>query len=101
MWLLELARILEPGGCAVLTIHDEHCWTEFQRKGMPPWVPSALHAHDRLPAECVEIRGSRWDQCYTFFHSDYIRRVWGRHLDVVDIKPLADSYQAAVILRKS
>lgn len=101
LWLLELARILQPGGCAVLTIHDEHCWRRFQEKGFPPWVPVELHRHAQLPAEVVEIRGSRWDACYTFFHADYIRRVWGRHLDVVEIKPGADSYQAAVVLRKS
>ena len=100
MWLLELARILKPGGCAVMTVHDEHCWRHFQSHGMPDWVPPALRHHSELPAECVEIRGSRWDQCYTFFHSDYIHRVWGRFLDIVDIKPMADSYQAAVIMRK-
>jgi ubiquinone/menaquinone biosynthesis C-methylase UbiE len=100
MWLLELARVLKPGACAAMTVHDEQCWKHFQKNGMPSWVPQELRHHQELPAECVEIRGSRWDQCYTFFHSAYLRRVWGRFLDVVDIKPLADSYQAAVVMRK-
>jgi SAM-dependent methyltransferase/Tfp pilus assembly protein PilF len=100
LWLLELHRVLRPGGCAVLTIHDEHTWAWFCEKGMPGWMPEELRGEPALPGEVVDVQGSTWDQTYTFFHSDYVRRVWGQCFRVADIIPRADSYQAAVVLRK-
>ena len=100
LWLLELERVLRPDGCLILTIHDESTWAWFRERGMPAWMPPELKAVQEMPGECVEIRGSRWDQCYTFFHSDYIRRVWGQFFDVKEIVPRADYYQSAVVLKK-
>jgi ubiquinone/menaquinone biosynthesis C-methylase UbiE len=100
LWLLEIKRVLQPGGCAVLTIHDENTWRCFAANGMPDWMPRELRAEPHLPGECVDIQGSTWDQTYTFFHSDYIRRGWGQYLRVAEIVPEADCYQAAVVLRK-
>lgn len=99
LWLLELGRVLRPDGLLVLTIHDEHTWGYFRQHGAPGWMPESLRGMAELPGECVEIRGSQWDHTYTFFHSDYIRRVWGQFFDIVEIRPLADGYQAAVIMR--
>ncbi len=101
LWLLELHRVLSHDGCLILTIHDEHTWGWFRQRGMPAWMPSELRQLPELPGECVEVRGNSWEYCYTFFHSDYIRRVWGQYFKVAQIIPCADSYQAAVILRKS
>jgi SAM-dependent methyltransferase len=100
LWLLELGRVLRPGGCAILTVHDEHTWTLFREKGMPGWMPAELRDLPEMPGECVDVQGSTWDQTYTFFRSDYIRRAWGQYLRVAEIIPRADCYQAAVILRK-
>ena len=100
LWLLELGRILKPDGCLILTIHNEDTWAWFRKHGMPNWMPAELRDLPEMPGECVEIRGSRWEHCYTFFHSDYIRRIWGQLLDVKEIVPCADAYQAAVIMKK-
>ena len=100
LWLLELHRVLRPGGCAILTIHDENTWSWFHEKGMPGWMPEELRAEPSLPGEGVDVQGSTWDQTYTFFHSDYVRRAWGQYFRVAEIIPRADSYQAAVVLRK-
>jgi len=100
LWLLELRRVLRPDGCLILTVHDENTWDWFRSHAMPHWMPSDLRSAPELPGECVEIRGSRWDQCYTFFHSDYIGRVWGQFFEVAQIVPCADCYQSAVVLRK-
>jgi hypothetical protein len=67
---------------------------------MPHWVPSELRHERTLPGECVEIRGSRWDQCYTFFTTAYVRKVWGQFFRVAEVRPCADCYQSAVILRQ-
>jgi SAM-dependent methyltransferase len=100
LWLLEIKRVLQPGGCAVLTIHDENTWQCFARNGMPDWMPRELRTETHLPGECVDIQGSTWDQTYTFFHSDYVRRAWGQYFRVAEIAPEADCYQAAVVLRR-
>jgi tetratricopeptide (TPR) repeat protein len=101
MWLLELHRVLKSDGCLVLTIHDENTWAWFRKNGMPHWMPAELRNHENLPGEIVDIRGSSWEFCYTFFHSDYIRRVWGQYFHVAEIIPGAESYQTAVVLKKS
>jgi SAM-dependent methyltransferase len=101
MWLLELARILHKGGCAVLTIHDENTWQLFRRAGMPAWVPAHLRDLPDLPQNGLEIRGSAWYHTYTFFRSDYVRKAWGQYFEVVDFVPQAEGYQTAVVLRKA
>src|SRR5258708_6328530 len=101
LWLLELHRVLSHDGCLILTIHDEHTWGWFRQRGMPAWMPSELRQLPELPGECVEVRGNSWEYCYTFFHSDYVRRAWGQYFKVAEIIPCADSYQAAVIFRIS
>jgi SAM-dependent methyltransferase len=100
LWLLEISRVLQPGGCAVLTVHDEGTWTAFQKDGLPHWMPGELHGVAQMPGECVDIQGSTWNETYTFFHSDYIRRTWGQYFTVAEIVPRAESYQTAVVLRK-
>jgi ubiquinone/menaquinone biosynthesis C-methylase UbiE/tetratricopeptide (TPR) repeat protein len=101
LWLLELRRVLKTDGCLILTIHNEDTWAWFRKHGMPNWMPADLRDLSQMPGECVEIRGSRWEHCYTFFHSNYVRRIWGRFLEVKEIVPCADSYQAAVIMKKA
>jgi tetratricopeptide (TPR) repeat protein len=99
MWLLELGRVLHRDGLMVLTVHDENTWAYFRHHGAPDWMPESLRGMREMPGECVEIRGSQWDHTYTFFHSDYIRRVWGQYFHIAEIRPCADCYQAAVVLR--
>ena len=101
LWLLELGRVLRPDGCLILTVHNESTWTWFRdHNQMPHWMPDDLKTLPDMPGECVEIRGSRWEHVYTFFHSAYLRRVWGQYFRVADIVPAAEGYQTAVVLRK-
>ncbi len=99
LWLLELRRVLRPDGCLTLTIHDENTWASFRKNGMPQWMPAELRNVAEMPGELVDIRGSSWEYCYTFFHSDYIRRIWGQYFHVAEIIPGAESYQTAVVLK--
>ena len=99
LWLLELRRTLKPDGCLILTVHDENTWRWFHEHGMPRWMPSELQKLPEMPGECVEIRGSRWEYCYTFFHSKYLRRIWGQYFEILDIVPRAESYQTAIVMK--
>ena len=62
-------------------------------------MPTELQQLPEMPGECVEIRGSRWECCYTFFHSNYLRRIWGQYFEIKDIVPCAEGYQTAVVMK--
>jgi SAM-dependent methyltransferase len=100
LWLLELRRVLAKGGLLFLTIHNEDTWQWFRSKGMPAWMPASLRNHATLPGECVEIRGDRWEHCYTLFSNDYLKRTWAPFFDGFEVLPCVEGYQSAVVLRK-
>jgi SAM-dependent methyltransferase len=107
MWLMEIRRILAPGGCALVTIHDEHSWQWLREN----WATSTLW-HGLLSEEeigkgltddvCVLARGrsGAWSHLQTFYRTDWIQQEWGRYLDVLAIVPRFEYYQSLVILRK-
>lgn len=99
-WLLELRRVLADDGCLILTVHDEATWAWFRERGMPGWMPQEYRSLTEIPGDCVEIRGSRWEHCYTFFRGDYLRRIWGQYFDIREIAPQAEGYQTAVVMKK-
>lgn len=108
-WLMELRRILKPGGIAWLTIHGDRTWTDIK----PNWpLYSAIDKHpdyqsDRKSTAIPRARTVyRWhnDRSYAsnvFYSYDYIKTVWGRIMDLVEIRPtLPVPFQDVVILRK-
>lgn len=107
-WLMEINRILRPGGIAWLTIHGDRTWREL-RPGWPLYAPLDAHPDyqkDRKNREIPRPRiVYRWhkDRSYSaniFYSYDYIRTVWGRIFDIVEIRPCLPPFQDAVILRK-
>lgn len=118
-WLLEIRRVLRPGGLLYLSAHTERVWSRVPtRPGMqailleclPEWSeprgievsPASFGAP--MPGEHLVLRfqdgGAYGAQV---FHSErHIRQNWGRLLDVVEIH---DGYhigfQDVVVLRKS
>jgi SAM-dependent methyltransferase len=110
-WLAEIHRVLVPDGYAFITIHSEHTWPLLADRDdireklsndarfTELFDPNAPMPDDRLvfnyDADSIE------HGCDIFFHSDYIRRSWGRWFEVVGILPRAHhSFQTAVVLRK-
>jgi len=102
MWLMELNRVLKKGGLAVFTIHDEHTVQYFREYGRPSgMIPAQIDLSKILQHDFFIILGKTWNQTFTFFKTQWIRKEWGRYFEVVDIKPLAEVYQTAVVLRKT
>lgn len=107
-WLAELRRVLKPGGIAWLTIHGDRTWREVN----PDWpLWAALDTHpdykaDRASPEIPRPRITyRWhvDRSYSanvFYSYEYIRTVWGRLMNLVEIRPAIPHFQDVVILRK-
>jgi len=100
-WLLELNRILRPGGVMVFTILDESSveWIR-DNPGGPRRIPRGLDLGRLTAHDQVYLAGEDWASELTFFKSEWVRRSWGRYFDVVDIKPRAEGSQTAVVLLK-
>ena len=102
MWLMELRRILCPNGLLILTIHDERTVSLWQeRKAKQRWWLKSLNLDEVLKHEFTIFRGDNWANSYTIFQTEYIRREWGRYLEVLEIEPPGEgTNQSAVIMRK-
>lgn len=109
-WLAEVERVLAPGGHALLTIHSEHTWNLVpQRPALAvvendPAFIAAYRPGQPMPAERLIFDfkpGTIYHCCNTFVHTDYVRRVWSKWLDILAIHPLSHGHQTAVVLRKT
>ena len=103
-WLLELRRIMKPGGIAIVTIHNEDTWLN-----MPPELRERIEkcspelaAMPTLPPGRIasNFRDDDPYRCNVFHSNDYIRTQWIRVFDVKDIIPRASGAQSAVILQR-
>ena len=113
-WLLELRRILRPGGLAYLTVATDHTWEQYKHA----WIKEQLipladkiseYVIDEeffagpLPRDKTVIWWAADRDLYnaTVFHrAAYIRREWGRIFKVLDIIPDGHFYQDVVVLTK-
>ena len=105
-WLMEIARVLEPDGFAYLTVHTERTWRDMK----PGWpIRKALERHPDFTGNDGEMNRDRlifrWSEgrsysSNVFLHTDYIRSVWGRFFEIIDIRERPQGFQDAVILKK-
>jgi SAM-dependent methyltransferase len=102
-WLAELARVLAPGGTALLSIHGAYAFEQFRTGRVhTAWCPPGVF--DRPPLGAAEFafvpyRRSLWNRGELpgigggyglAFHGErYIEERWGRHLTVERIAPRA------------
>jgi ubiquinone/menaquinone biosynthesis C-methylase UbiE len=111
-WLLELRRIVRPGGRLYLTVHDSNTidYIMNRHRDEPGSLLQMLRAFDeeshftsfnfsfftinRTPGE------GREGQAQVFYDTDYLRNHWGNYLRVVSITPAAYGYQTAILLEK-
>ncbi|RNC82336.1 MAG: methyltransferase domain-containing protein [Phycisphaera sp.] len=100
-WLMELRRIIRPGGAVLVTVHDEHTWN-FCRDNPDSYITKHcprfnfdepftddFKAHGQGPAS------------QSFWHSKGIRRRWSHAFEVCGIEPMrfCGGVQAGVLLR--
>ena len=112
-WLAELRRVLRPGGMAYLTVHNEDTWEVLRDEIENPdnrLLQSMIQVDPETPRR---IMGAMPDtrSVYRFtdlgpyraqvFHSNnYLRKVWGRFFDIVEILPRYHVRQSVVIMMK-
>jgi SAM-dependent methyltransferase len=98
-WLLELRRVLRPGGRAYITIHDKHSLEIFKRDGHQNYqnasrVLETTDGHDF--GMLVVDRSIKGVQVY--YDIDFLQRAWGRFFEIVAVEPEAYHRQTAVVL---
>lgn len=105
-WLAEINRVLQRGGYAYFTIGTEDTWLKLATSGsmanmrFDPEFAAFYQAHPTLPSERVVIDhkpGTMFHCCNTFVHTDYVRRVWGKWFDVVEMR---HGWKTGVALKK-
>jgi len=113
-WLLELKRIVRPGGILYLTIHNDATWSKA--KDRPATIKQFEHQNkfdDNLKVDSEMMAGPmpreriifRKDHeavynCNVWHSDDYIRREWGEHFEILQIANNAHgNFQTPVILR--
>jgi SAM-dependent methyltransferase len=109
-WLLELRRIVKPGGWLYLTIHDEYTWDAVKNE---EWLFNSLVRgqlnkealwHDfsqPLTEDRVVINYSSDGpyNCNVFFSQDYIRRKWSPFFQTLEFRPFDHNHQTVVIMK--
>jgi ubiquinone/menaquinone biosynthesis C-methylase UbiE len=110
-WLLEIKRIIRPGGRVFITVQDKHSadliindpsyYSQFR---------SLLLRHDKDRNlrngnfyKCSVLPGD--ENCQVFYDVEYLRQHWGRVLKIISFTPEAYSgglcFQTAVLMEKS
>ena len=108
-WLMEINRILRPGGIAWLTVHSEHTLTEMN-ENWPLWkavmghpnIGTLLDAERRFKGDRLVVRW-RSENSYSsnvFYRTDYLRKVWGRFMEIVELRRRFPNFQDVLIMRK-
>jgi SAM-dependent methyltransferase len=105
-WLMELRRIVKPGGHIYLTIHDQETW-----RILPNTVIADLSLGNeefrRYYSETPQLSGRKVHaysgateyNCNVFLGPDYIDRHWAPLFRGYSIAPLAHDHQAGITLR--
>lgn len=113
-WLIELRRILKKGGLACLTIHSEYTWERMgptrtvyndllaMKKYSPEYEVTPNLFRKPMPSDRVVFawRTALVNNATLFHSTDYIKNVWGRFFEIVDIVREGHDYQDIVVLRK-
>jgi SAM-dependent methyltransferase len=106
-WLLELSRVLRPGGVAYLTIHDENTWAgqipiliDYVSRA-PQAAGIDLTSPMSFGRRAFSFRQDSHYSCNVFHSNEYIKKYWGRFFQIESIEPFGHQIQAVVIARKA
>jgi SAM-dependent methyltransferase len=114
-WLAELARVLDAGGIALLTVHGSYAFEQFRSGAVRTgWAAPEAFARGPLQADELvfipyarsvwnagELPGVSPEYGLTFHGADYLRARFSEHFEIVTIAPHAiAAWQDVVICRK-
>ncbi len=102
-WLLELRRILQPGGLLYVTIHDENTIRLLEQEQQHALAGNMLASeqyHTYTQADYGMFVVYRGPNSQVFYRLDYFCRMVSHIFNVVSVTPEAYGYQTAVLLER-
>ena len=108
-WLMEIRRVLKPGGIAWITVHSELTlqdmtpdWPLWEPVYEHPETPTKLDAKRQFAADRLVLRwhGDRSYSSNTFYKLDYLQRHWSRIMPIVEVRRRCPSFQDVLIMQK-
>jgi ubiquinone/menaquinone biosynthesis C-methylase UbiE len=108
MWLMELRRIMRPGGRLYATIHDKHTMrvllegTRYPREKHCPFMIRKFVPAEALAQSDFAIMSIMGDakRAQVFYGIEWLKRHWTPYLDVLAVIEEAHGYQTAMVLQK-
>lgn len=100
-WLMELRRLIRPGGAVLVTIRDEKAWDYCRDHPHSPVAKACSGFDFEKPLEHDFVAQGEGDSCQAFWHTRGVRRRWSHAFEVAGIHPLTfcGGTQAGVVLR--
>jgi SAM-dependent methyltransferase len=100
-WLLELKRLLRPGGRLFATIMEKGTWKEEDMHRLfGPHITSEILSLAKLDFAMFTV-SRKPAHAQVFYDLDYLRKHWGRFLNVLSVAPgFMGHRQTAVLLEK-
>ncbi|OYW10568.1 MAG: hypothetical protein B7Z53_00660, partial [Rhodospirillales bacterium 12-71-4] len=94
MWLMELRRVLKPGGLLLQTLHTETAWAFYHQHRDEDWV---RRAHSPRLAEAPAMPEDWFHHgdiavSQAFWKAETARRNWSRYLEVLELLPPQHDY---------
>ena len=107
-WMMEIRRILRPGGLAWITFHSEKLWTDMKEssevyknwRDHPEFAEKRRHVHEQFDRLVFRRRHDRSYSSNVFYHTGFLRSRWGRILNVLEVRRRVPTYQDVMILQK-
>ena len=99
-WLMELRRVLRPGGLLWLSVHEETSWDLCGTAPDGALTRRCAELDFTRPMDADFVSYGHGFDPVTFWHSKGIRRRWSFAFDVLEIRPQQIRQQAGVLLRK-
>jgi ubiquinone/menaquinone biosynthesis C-methylase UbiE len=100
-WLLELRRLLKPGGRLYITIHDNHTVRILREEQQDP-LSKTLFCHKDyfVNGDFEMFTIGRFMRSQVFYDTDYLVRTLEPFFQLESVTPKAYGFQTGVLLRK-
>lgn len=100
-WLMELRRILRPGGHLFASINDEHVWAMCAENSDHYIARLCPRLDFSRPLEDDFVTQGRGRHAQSFWHTRGVRSRWSFAMELVEILPRAiDGVQTGIVMRK-
>jgi SAM-dependent methyltransferase len=103
-WLLELRRVLKPGGVMVQTFHSENAWDFYHKHQEEGWVRAnhTPRVYERRTMDVDYLYFGDISVSQVFWKKEIAKKYWQRYLEVLEVRdPPEYSFQDWIICRKT